>query len=228
MAMSLGASEPTAVPWQVVPITAVVASVINATGRVQGRPRIVAIDGRSSSGKTTLARRLEAVIPGAVTVHTDDVAWFHAAFDWVDLLIAGVLGPVRCGEPVAFRPPAWEPRERAGAIEVSLGAPVVLLEGVGAGRRELVDMVDAVIYVQCDLEVRARRDEERIASGEVARDVVERWIAEEVSFVDGQRPWERACLVVAGTPTLPHDPVTELVVAAPPTIEEQDSAGVGR
>jgi hypothetical protein len=39
-------------------------------------------------------------------------------FDWADLLAHGVLEPVRRGEGVSFRPPAWRERDRAGAIEV--------------------------------------------------------------------------------------------------------------
>lgn len=40
-----------------------------------GRTPMVAVDGRSASGKTTPARQLAATIPGARVVHTDDVAW---------------------------------------------------------------------------------------------------------------------------------------------------------
>jgi hypothetical protein len=42
-------------------------------------------------------------------------------------------------------------------------------------------------------------------------------MAEEEPFLAGQRPWERADLVVAGTPQIPFDPLTELVVAQPPS-----------
>lgn len=41
------------------------------------------------------------------------------------------------------------------------------------------------------------------------------WMAEEMPFNAAQRTWERADLVVCGTPELPYDPVTE-IVAAPP------------
>jgi hypothetical protein len=43
------------------------------------------------------------------------------------------------------------------------------------------------------------------------------WMAEEEPFLADQRPWERADLIVAGTPQIPFDPLTELVVAQPPT-----------
>lgn len=42
------------------------------------------------------------------------------------------------------------------------------------------------------------------------------WMAEEMPFLAGQRPWERADLIACGTPETPFDPLTELVVAPPP------------
>jgi hypothetical protein len=72
-------------------------------------------------------------------------------FDWTDLLIGGLLEPVHRGEPVSYRPPAWGERNRAGAIEVPQGRELVIIEGAGAARRELTDMVDAVVWVQSDM-----------------------------------------------------------------------------
>jgi hypothetical protein len=40
-----------------------------------------AVDGRSSSGKTTLAARVQAAVAGSAVVHTDDIAWWHSRFD---------------------------------------------------------------------------------------------------------------------------------------------------
>ena len=109
---------------------------------------MLAVDGRSSDGKTTLAGRLAAAVPGAVVVHTDDVAWWHAALDRVELLVDGVLAPVRRGAAVSYRPPNWDERGRPSAIEVPVGASLVVIEGVGAGRRELTGLVDGVVWVQ--------------------------------------------------------------------------------
>src|SRR5580698_6678913 len=41
------------------------------------------------------------------------------------------------------------------------------------------------------------------------------WMAEEIPFNTAQRTWERADLIVCGTPEIPFDPVTEIVVAGP-------------
>ncbi|WP_432524531.1 hypothetical protein [Kineococcus sp. SYSU DK006] len=108
-----------------------------------------------------------------------------------------------------YRPPAWEARGRPGAVEVPAGSELVLLEGVGAAQRELAPFLDAVVWVQSDAALAERRG--------IARDVAEgvngdleratafwhEWAAEELRFLRDQRPWERADLVVAGTPVTP-------------------------
>jgi len=190
-------------------------------GRDRGadhRPVVLAVDGRSSSGKTTLAGRLEDVIPGSAVVHTDDIAWWHSRFGWAGLLIDGILLPAHAGRPVTFRPPRWDERQRQGAIEVPAGCPMLIIEGVGAARRESTHLTDTAVWVQSDERETGRRTLARVGQpGEPptvqhARD----WMTEEVPFLAGQRPWERADLVVCGTPEIPFDPATELVVAPPP------------
>lgn len=174
------------------------AVVLAHVGAPDGRPAVLAVDGRSASGKSTLAGRLAAGIPGAVVVHTDDIAWWHAVLDWVDLLVDGVLAPVHRGEAVSYRPPKWTERGRPGAVEVPAGVRLVIVEGVGAGRRELAGWLDGIVWVGTDPAVSARRDAARIAAGETDRATFEAWMAEEVPFVADQRTWERAFAVVDG------------------------------
>ncbi len=161
-----------------------------------GGARVIAVDGRSGAGKTTLARALAATRPGSAVVHTDDVAWFLARFDWVAEMRAGVLEPVLRGEPVAYRPPPWDERSRPGAIEVPAPCELLVVEGVGAGRAELADLIDRAIWVQSDREIARERGIER-DGGDVAG--WEEWQSEEVPFLERDRPWERADVIVAGT-----------------------------
>lgn len=217
VAMVLGEGEPAAGPWRVERLTQFAQLLVSAVGASLGRPGIVALDGRSSSGKTTLAHRLEQAVAGAVTVHTDDIAWWHSFFGWADLLASGVLEPIRRGQAVAFRPPAWDERGRPGAIELPADASLVIVEGVGASRREVAHLLDAAVWVQSDLSAIERRNAARVAAGEANPSVVARWMQEEFPFVAHQRPWERALVVAAGTPELPHDPSTEVVLAPAPS-----------
>jgi uridine kinase len=162
----LAAGEPALGPWRVTSLAGFVELVREQVGAPVERAPVLAIDGRSASGKSSLARRLQEAIPGATTVHTDDVAWWNSCFDWAELLAEGVLAPLRRGRSVAYRPPAWDERDRPGAIEVPVTASLLIVEGVGAGRRELADLIDGIVWVQADLDVTHRRDAARITSGE--------------------------------------------------------------
>lgn len=213
--MTLPDGEPAAGPWRVEPIAEAARILAQGAGPPVGHPMVIAVDGRSSSGKTALAGRLTSSDKNAHVVHTDDIAWHHSIFGWADLLIDGILDPVRRGKAVSFRPPAWEIRDRRGAIDVPAGISILIVEGVGTVRRELVGVIDASIWVQSDQAVMNQRTSARIAAGEVALSVHEEWMAEEIPFFATQRPWERVDLIVAGTPDLPHDPDTEIVVAPP-------------
>jgi hypothetical protein len=41
-------------------------------------------------------------------------------------------------------------------------------------------------------------------------------MAEEISFNTAQRTWERAGIIICGTPQISSDPSTEIVIAPPP------------
>ena len=215
MALQLAPEEPEAGPWRAKPITVVIDS-LTRPGRSRNtgdRTVVLAVDGRSSSGKTTLAARLQAALAGSAVVHTDDLAWWHSRFGWADLLVDGILMPVHRGEPVAFQPPRWAEHGRRGSIDVPASCPLLIVEGVGAGRREAAHLVDALIWVQSDQREAARRSLARVGQPGGPRTVqdLREWMAEEEPFLADQRPWERADLVVAGTPPIPFDPLTELV-----------------
>jgi uridine kinase len=218
-------------PWRSVPVAEFAATLRDRhTG--DGRPTVVAVDGRSAGGKSTLAARLAGAVPGAALVHTDDVAWWHSFFDWVDLMRTGVLEPLHRGEAVAFTPPAWTERGRAGAIVVPPSARLVVVEGVGAGRRELADLVDATVWVQSDEATREAREAARVAAGEVTARLVDEWQREELPFLAAQRVWERADCVVAGTTgaltagVLPRDPADDVLVGrVRPEVRPPTAAG---
>jgi hypothetical protein len=79
-----------------------------------------------------------------VVIHTDDSAWEHSRFGWADLLMDGILVPVHQGQAVSYRPPRWDEHGREGSIEVPAGCPLLIVEGDGAGRREVAHLADTV------------------------------------------------------------------------------------
>lgn len=210
--------EPERGPWTAEPVGAVLERVVAAArarraaavplpGDSPHRPLVVAVDGRSASGKSTttalLAEAATAAGLRATVVHTDDVAWWWGFFSWWPLLRDGVLTPVRAGREVAFRPPPWDERDRPGAITVPAPLDLLLVEGVSASHRELADLIDAAMWVQSDVSIARERGIER--DGGTPEDVAfwDEWDAAELPLLAADRPWERADVVVCGTPEQP-------------------------
>jgi hypothetical protein len=212
--MLLHPGEVEATGWRVEKLSDVVQRLRDASPGVAGRPRVIAIDGRGGAGKTALVERLCAVVPASGAVHTDDIAWHHAFFDWGTLLVENILRPLHRGEAVEFRPPAWIERDRPGAIRVPAGADVVWVEGTGSIREELACWTDASIWVQGDLDEQARRLTARDGNSAAQRRHVAEWMTEELPLLLREQPWRKATVVVAGTTDLDHDPDTEIVTAA--------------
>lgn len=207
--------EPLADPWTAHPLGEVIDELVALLGAPDGRPAVLGVDGRSAGGKSTIAQRLAEAIPGSVVVHSDDVAWWESFFGWDHLMAAGVLEPVHRGEAVRYRPPAWDIRGREGAIEVPAGARLVIVEGVAVTRRSLAGLLDAAVWVQSDVVEARRRGLARDALTGGTEAFWDEWDAEEIVVLDQDRPWERADLVLCGTPGLTgvaHDPATDALV----------------
>ncbi|GAA5116279.1 uridine kinase family protein [Pseudonocardia adelaidensis] len=215
MRLTLRDEEPPAGPWRIEPLASLTALLLEPPRTTKARPPIAAVDGRGASGKTTLAGRIRAALPGTQVVHTDDIAWEHSRFGWDDLMIAGVLEPLHDGHDVHYQPPAWAPHGRTGHIDASARAPLVIVEGVGASRRELSHLIDTAVWVQSDWPTAERRGLVRDGGDARALEGWRQWEAEELPFLAADRPWERASIIVAGTPQIGHDPEREVVVAPP-------------
>ena len=211
--MRLHPGEPEATGWRVVTVPDAVRQLREASPGVTGRPLLVAVDGRGGAGKSTLVERLQALVPASGVVHTDDVAWNQAYFDWGELMVESILRPLHQGKAVDFRPPAWIQHDRPGAIRVAAGADIVWVEGTGIIREEFAPWIDASIWVQGDLDEQERRLVARDGDSAAQRQHIAAWLAEELPLMLREQPWTTATVVVAGTTELDVDPDTEIVVA---------------
>ncbi|MEU2118379.1 hypothetical protein ABZ567_22700 [Streptomyces sp. NPDC016459] len=99
-----------------------------------GPVRLIGVDGHAGSGKSTLATRLSAALGDAPVLHLDDLATHEELFAWDGRLREQVIGPLSRGETASYRPYDWRLR-RFGEERALAPAPVVLVEGVGAGRQ---------------------------------------------------------------------------------------------
>ncbi|MDN3295765.1 hypothetical protein QWM81_17245 [Streptomyces ficellus] len=112
-----------------------------------GPVRLVAVDGHAGSGKSTFAGRLAAALGGAPVLHLDDIATHDELFAWTDRLRAEVLEPLSRGEVAHFHPYDWNLR-RFGPPRPLPPVPVVLIEGVGAGRRALRPRLARLLWME--------------------------------------------------------------------------------
>ncbi|ATY94685.1 uridine kinase family protein [Streptomyces cavourensis] len=112
-----------------------------------GPVRLVAVDGHAGSGKSTFAGRLAAALGGAPMLHLDDLATHEELFGWTGRLRDQVLRPLARGEDARYEPYDWTGR-RFGPARTLEAAPVVLVEGVGAGRREVRPWLAALCWME--------------------------------------------------------------------------------
>ena len=186
--MHLHPGEIEAVGWRVVTTLDVVRQLREASPEVTGRPRVIAIDGRGRAGKSTLAESLSKLIPRSAILHTDDIAWHHAYFDWGAVLVENILQPLHQGEAVNFRPDAWIAHGRAGSITIPAGLDYLWVEGTGTIREELAPWWDASIWIQGDLDEQERRLVARDGNSPEQRVHVANWLLEELPFLLREQP----------------------------------------
>jgi hypothetical protein len=136
--------------------------VVTTTGSAIGPSWIVAIDGWSGSGKTSLADRLAPAL-GAPCIHLDDwVPGWSGLARSVDFLVEWVLTPLSEGRPAQWQLWDWD-RDRWGDGREQAPAPLILVEGCGAGSAAARPFLSELIWleatpVQRDARLRARPD----------------------------------------------------------------------
>lgn len=153
-----------------------------------GPVRLVAVDGHAGSGKSTFAARLAEGLGGAPVLHLDDLATHAELFGWVRRLREQVLLPLSRGEAARYAPYDWVER-RFGPARTLEPAPVVLVEGVGAGRREVRPWLAALWWME--LERRVSWERGRARDGVGLTEFWDGWTAaEERHFADDpSRPY---------------------------------------
>ncbi|MGW7518242.1 uridine kinase family protein [Streptomyces sp. NPDC054796] len=147
-----------------------------------GPVRLVGVDGHAGSGKSTFAARLAVELGGAPVLHLDDLASHDALFGWTGRLSAQVLAPFSRGEEARHEVYDWTRRAFTRWQALS-PAPVVLLEGVGAGRRAVRPQLAALAWM--DMAASRAWGRGRRRDGPQLREFWEGWTrAERTHFAD--------------------------------------------
>jgi predicted kinase len=153
-----------------------------------GSVRLIGVDGHAGSGKTTFAGELATALGGAPVLHLDDIATHEELFAWTGRLVRQVIEPFRRGESAHYAPYDWTARE-FGPVHELPAAPVVLLEGVGAGRRALRPWLARLLWMELPYEEAWARGRRR--DGEVQSAFWAGWVRAELRHFaeDPTRPF---------------------------------------
>jgi uridine kinase len=147
-----------------------------------GPVRLVGVDGHAGSGKTTFAGQLAMALGGAPVLRLDDIATHDELFEWTGRLSAQVIWPLSEGRTAHYAPYDWRAR-RFGAPRPLPPAPVVLVEGVGAGRRALRPHLALLLWMELPRAEAWARGRSR--DGEEQREFWNGWVpAERRHFAD--------------------------------------------
>ncbi|MGW5863619.1 uridine kinase family protein [Streptomyces sp. NPDC055239] len=184
-----------------------------------GPVRLVAVDGHAGSGKSTFADRLAEALGGAPVLRLDDIASHDELFGWTDRMRQQVVLPLSRGETARYETYDWNTRRFGPETRTLPPAPVVLVEGVGAGRRALRPFLARLLWMELSREEAWGRGRQR--DGTVQSDFWDGWepaerrhFAEDPSRPFAQslvRQWRKGYEVFQGpneTDT-PHQTVTQ-------------------
>jgi uridine kinase len=167
---------------------------------------LVAIDGRSLAGKTQLAADLLPHLGPRASVLAVD-SYFEPLNDAQKTPVAerlwrlrlddlkAALASLKAGRPVRHRPYDWD-HDRFHP-EAIIEPGIVLVEGLGALRRELRPFYDFIIWIEGRHSTRMERIVAR--DGNRYRDLwVGQWLPLEEAYIAAEEPWKAADVYVAG------------------------------
>ncbi len=157
--------------------------------------RVLAIDGRSGAGKTTFAAALAPDLDGRVLAVEHLYPGWDGLEAGVDRLAEWVLRPLAAGTPVRWRRYDWL-RECYGRWRELAPAPVVVVEGVGAGARRCAPYLSALVWLE--VPVAERRRQAMARDGARYAPHWDRWAAQEERHFAANDTAARADLVIRG------------------------------
>jgi dephospho-CoA kinase len=120
-----------------------------------GRGRLLCIDGPAGSGKTTLATEV-AALTGAPVVHMDNLYEGWDGLPRIRTQLDKLLLPLSRNRPGSYRRWDWYADRWAEAVAVP-PAPLLVLEGVGAGARTHAGLTTVLAWVEVPAEQRLVR-----------------------------------------------------------------------
>jgi para-aminobenzoate synthetase len=155
-----------------------------------GRTRVVAVDGRSGSGKTSLTVALRDRLRAPVVSLEDLYGGWDGLERGIDLLVSAVLEPIAAGRAARVPRYDWVAREWDEPVTIIEPPPILIVEGVGAGARRAAVFESVLVWLEVPAPVRKRRALDR--DGETFAPHWDAWAAQERAMLARERTPDRA------------------------------------
>ena len=139
---------------------------------------IVAIDGRSGSGKTSIANALKQNIPNAEIVHLDTYGMYEG-IDSIHRVIDDLLDPMKRSEKERF----------------------LIVEGIFALTSELIPFYDYKIWVECPEKLGFERGLQRdikLNGIDNSEKWLTYWLPKEREYISTENPQHKADFIIEG------------------------------
>jgi cytidylate kinase len=160
-----------------------------------GATRVVAVDGRSGAGKTSLAAVLSGELGAPVVSLEDLYGGWDGLENGIELLVSEVLEPLAAGR--AARVPRYDWTAGKWAAPLVLDPPAVLIvEGVGAGASRASAFESVLVWLEVPASVRKDRALDR--DGETFAPHWDSWAAQEDALLAREHIPDRANLIIDG------------------------------
>lgn len=164
---------------------------------------IIGIDGHGGSGKSTFAQKLADKLRAEI-IHIDDFASFNNLFDWWPRLVHDVLDPISRGaEELSYERSKWWDTHEPEPMHGQPVTNIMIIEGVGALRKELQPYVQLGIFVDTAKEVCLERGFTRDKgmdgkSDDEIRSMWQKWREGEEEFYRENNPKLSAHIIIEG------------------------------
>jgi uridine kinase len=172
-----------------------VAEIVRRAVPQAGHTRVIAIDGRSGAGKSSLAAQLRDEVGAPVVTLEDLYGGWDGLEHGIDLLVSEVLEPLSGGR--AARVPRYDWGAAVWGTPWVLEPPEMLIvEGVGAGAGRAAAYASVLIWIEEPASVRKKRALDR--DGETFAPYWDMWAAQEDAMLAREHTPARADLVITG------------------------------
>jgi uridine kinase len=177
-------------------LPAVLAARVRAAPARAGTCRVVAVDGPSGAGKSTLATALAAELRAQIVQLDELIPGWGGLTAGPVITLRDVVRPIADGRDGGYRRYDWHRGEYAEWQPVAQAAFLVI-EGCGAGARDLAAYLSLLVWVDAGRELRFERGIAR--DGEAFRPYWTRWEEDSQALFASEDTRARADALIDGS-----------------------------